>query len=259
MKIGICTQSLRMPLKQALVAASEIGARGVCINARRELHGQDLSRTALRHLLKMFEDLNLKTAALTFPTRRGFGVLADLDRRVAATKEAMSQARSLGAAVLTITPGEIPLDDESPERHLLRDVLVDLGHHGQRVGAIPALTTGRTAPDDVAAFLSEIPDGLIGIDLDPAQLIIHGHSATQAAQVLGRHVLHVTIADAVYDITAGRGDEVQLGRGTVDYPAILGALEEFEFRGWLSVRRGESSHPDEDLRNGVSWLASIED
>ena len=247
-----------MPLKPSLALASEIGAQGVRLNARTELRGQDLSRTALRHLLKIFDDLNLKVAALAFPTRRGFSTIEQLDQRVAAAKAAMSHARSLGASVLIITPGEIPPDD-SPLRPLLRDVLIDLGHHGQRVGAFPTLTTGLTAPEDLAALLDELPEGLLGVDLDPAQLLIHGHSASHAAQVLGRHVLHVTTSDAVYDISAGRGEEVQLGRGTVDYPAVLGALEEHEYRGWLNIRRTAAANPAQDLSDAVSWLMSMEE
>ena len=61
-----------MPFKQALATAAEIGAEAVEINARSDLKPGELSRTGVRHLRKMLADLNLKVAAVNFPTRRGY-------------------------------------------------------------------------------------------------------------------------------------------------------------------------------------------
>ncbi len=100
LKTAIRLESLRQPFKKALVTAAEIGAEGVEINGRTEFRASEMSRTAIRHLRKMLADLNLKVSAVHFPTRRGFGESADLDRRIEATKSAMVMAYELGCNVV---------------------------------------------------------------------------------------------------------------------------------------------------------------
>ena len=47
----------------------------------------------------MLADLNLQVSSVYFPTRRGYGVTDDLDRRIEATKSAMDMAFELGCSV----------------------------------------------------------------------------------------------------------------------------------------------------------------
>jgi len=100
LKTAIRLESLRQPFKKALITAANLGADGVEINGRTELRPADMSRTAVRHLQKMLSDLNLKVSAIHFPTRRGYGVAEDLDRRIDATKSAMTMAYELGCNVV---------------------------------------------------------------------------------------------------------------------------------------------------------------
>ena len=95
LKKGVKLECLRLPFKKALETAARIGADGVEINARTELKPAELSQTGIRHLRKMLSDLNLKVAAVHFPTRRGYDETDDLDRRLQATKDAMAMALSL--------------------------------------------------------------------------------------------------------------------------------------------------------------------
>ena len=92
LRIGIVTASLRQPLRTALQTAARLGAAAVEIDARGELRPDELSETGRRQLRKLLDDLGLKVAAVAFPTRRGYDVADDLDRRVAATKQAMQMA-----------------------------------------------------------------------------------------------------------------------------------------------------------------------
>ena len=99
-KIGIQTRSLRQPLRQALRTAARLGADGVEIDARTELRPGELSRTGLREFHKLLDDLNLRVSAVAFPTRRGYDVPDDLERRVLATQAAMRFAATLRTDVV---------------------------------------------------------------------------------------------------------------------------------------------------------------
>ena len=70
-KLGIELASLRLPLKKGLLTARELGAEAVEIDARHELRPEDLSRTGVRQVRKMLDDLNLRVSAVSFRTRRG--------------------------------------------------------------------------------------------------------------------------------------------------------------------------------------------
>ena len=134
------------PFKKALITAASIGAEAVEIDARTELDMRDLSDSAIRHISKLLEDQGLAVSALTFQTRRGYNVYADLDRRVDATKRAMQLAYRLGAKVVVNRFGRVPEESTHPDFEMLRDVLTEIGEYGQRVGVCLAGRTGAGRP-----------------------------------------------------------------------------------------------------------------
>jgi sugar phosphate isomerase/epimerase len=93
--------------------------------------------------------------------------------------------------------------------------------------------------------------------LHPSGLIVGGHSPHDAVTELGPHVLHVHACDAVRDVAAGGAMEVELGRGMADLPTLLGRLTEFDYQGWVTVERRESSDPDAEIGNAVAYLHSL--
>ena len=66
----------------------------------------------------------------------------------------------------------------------------------------------------------------------------------EAVEALGPRILHVHARDGVRDLARGRGLEVPLGRGSADFPGLLGALENFSYRGYFTIAR-EAIQPDE--------------
>jgi sugar phosphate isomerase/epimerase len=86
--------------------------------------------------------------------------------------------------------------------------------------------------------LGELPEGAIGIDFDPAGLLLYGHDPVEAMNQLSASILHFRARDAVRDRDMpGGGTEVQLGRGSVDTPALLAGLEEHAYSGYVTVER----------------------
>jgi sugar phosphate isomerase/epimerase len=256
LRIGIQTRSLRQPLKQALRTAARLGADGVEIDARNELPPAELSQTGVREFNKLLEDLNLRVSAVAFPTRRGYDVVDDLDRRVAATQAAMRFARELRCEVVINRVGQAPADASEPRFRHLVEALTALGVYGDRVGVRLAAQTGSEYPQDLLRLIEVLPDHTVGVDLHPTALILSGHSPIEAIQALGPHVLHVHARDAIRD-AAGRGREVELGRGAADLPAVLGALTEFDYRGWVTIERHHSPEPVSEIENAVAFLRSL--
>lgn len=262
LKIALQTAGLRQPLAQALHTAARLGAVGVEIDARNELRPAELTQTGVRQLRKMLDDLNLRVAAVSFPTNRGYDNVADLDRRIAATKDAMRLAFQLGAPVVVNHVGMVPPqpaegEPESREWNTLVEALADLGKFGQHIGALLAATTGSESGPELARLLAALQPGSIGVDFNPGNLVVNEHDPIAAVAALGPSILTVHATDGVRELAKRRGIEVQLGRGSVDWPALLGALEEHGYRGWYTIERRLAQDPEREFAQAIGFLKQM--
>lgn len=257
LKIGVELAGLRLPLKKALEAAAQLGVEAVQLDARGEITPRELSQTGLRQLRKMLEDLRLRVSAVAFRTRRGYDTTDDLEPRIAATKSAMEFAHALGAEVVVNHVGRVPADQQSQPWRTLVEVLSELGRHGHRVGALLAATTGTESGEDLARLLAALPERAIGVDLDPANLVTGGFSPLEAVASLGPSILHVHATDAVWEPAAGRGSRVTLGHGTADFPALLAALDEHRYQGYVTVAQHAAADPLEQAAQAIRYLRDL--
>ena len=162
-------------------------------------------------LRKLFEDLNLRVAAIGFPTRRGYNVAEYLEGRVAATKDAMRMAYELGSSIVVNQVGRVPASRDAPDWPIMLEALTDLGTYGHRIGATLTAETGSESGEDLARLIAALPDGSLGATFNPGNLIINGFVPLDAVAAFGRHILYVHAKDGVRDLARGRGDEVPLG------------------------------------------------
>lgn len=257
LKIAVQLASLRLPVRKGLIAAARMGASAVEIDARGELRPQDLTGTALREFRRLLEDHNLRVSAVGFHTRRGYDVAEGLERRLAATKAAMKMAADLRAPVVVNQVGGVPPEPSGRTWNQLVDALTDLSRYGQRVGSLLAAQTGSESGPDLVRLIAALPEGGIGVDLDPGNLIINSFSPREAVLALGLHILHVHATDGVRDLARGRGLEVPLGRGSADYPALLGALEDYQYRGDFTIARRDCEHPEYEIGEAVKYLRNL--
>jgi sugar phosphate isomerase/epimerase len=256
LRIGIQTRSLRLPLRRAIDVAAQLGADGIEIDARSELPPGELSQTGLREFRKLLADRKLSVSAVSFLTRCGYDSPEDLERRVMATQGAMRFAETLGANVVINRVGQVPEESDSRFGALV-EVLSGLGVFGDRVGARLAAQTGVASGPQLARLLAALPDQTIGVDLHPSALIHHGNDPAEAVSVLGSNVIHVHACDAVRDLGQRQVIDVELGRGTADLPNLLGQLEEFNYRGWITIECPNSRDPISEMSDAVAYLRSL--
>ena len=216
-----------------------------------------MGRTAVRHLSKMLSDLNLKVCAVHFPTRRGFDVPDDLEPRIEATKSAMSMAYELGCNVVVNRIGRIPEDPKSDRWQTMVEAMTDIGNHAQKTGAWLAAQTGTEDGDTLKGFIDSLPPMSLGVDFDPGDLMINGFSATDAMRQLASHVMSFRARDAVRDLAQGRGLEVQLGRGSIEWASLLGALEEHDYQGFVTVDRTTDANPAAECGQAMEYLTNL--
>lgn len=256
-KVGVQLASLRMPLKQGLLTAARMGAAAVEFDARNELRPEEISHTGVRQIRKMLEDLNLRVSCLSFRTRRGYHVTEDLDRRVEATRQALKLAYDLGSSVVVNHVGRVPDENDTTAWNNMLHALTDIGRYGQRVGATLAAETGTETGAELLRLISALPPASLGVDLNPANLIVHNQSPREAVKALGAHILHVHANDGTRDLAQGRAIEVPLGRGSAEFPELLATLEEHQYRGYITVERKGSDNPLAEIEQAVMFLKNL--
>jgi len=136
------------PQKIMLQLKKGLNAEGVEINGRTQLHPATMSRTAVRHFLKTLGDLNLSVAAIHFPTRRSYGEVEDLERRIDATKAAMSMAYELGCNVVVNRIGNIPEQGTDNRQQPVTETMKALAEHVAHFrarDAVQDLSLGQTS------------------------------------------------------------------------------------------------------------------
>ncbi len=243
-----------------MITARELGADAVELDARSaDLRPLMQSATALRQLRKLLGDLELRVSAVGFRTRRGYDTLDDLEARIAATRQAMRFARAVGARFVVNQIGFVPepSEEETEGFRLLAGVLRDLGTFGHHEGALLVAETGAEGPAALRRLLDAVPPGTFGVDLNPGNLIINGRAPLELIEAIGSEILHVHASDAVRDLARRRGLEVALGRGVADYPALLGALEERDYRGDITIQRLQSDDPVYEIGQAVKYLRGM--
>lgn len=255
-KIAAQTRCFAQSIKKALHTAAGLGCNGVQIDARSELTPAELSETGVRQFRKMLNDLNLQVASIAFPTRRGYANPVDLQPRLEATSAAMQFASRLGARVLVGNLGPLPDADDEDAMSSLRDAIQSLANQGDRLGVRLVVQSASDAAE-LDQFVSGLPEGTLSLDLHPARLISQGVNPAEFVNCVGRHIAHVHATDGVYDLASGQAIEVELGRGTADFSELLGLLEEYGYRDWLTIERRSSSQPIEEIGNAVSFLRSL--
>ncbi len=256
LRIAVAASCLNLPLREILPAAAEIGAQGLQFDARNDLRPDELSETGRRQFLKVMAESNLAVSSLSFASRRSLHNLEDLDRRIAAIKTAMQFAAHLGTQVLTLRAGRIPSDPESIGYLTLRDVMNDIVRHGNHIGVVAALTPCGDSPAELSRLLNDITTGPVGIDFDPAGLVITGHSPVKAVRELHQWVFHIQARDGLQDVD-GSGIEVPLGRGELDWQEFIATLDEINYRGWITATRTTGEDRAGDVARAIKYLRSL--
>lgn len=255
-RLAVATRCLEMPLRASLQAAVNCGAEGVQFDVRDELRPAELTESGRRDLRHFLDELGLQVAGATFPLRRALTDEHELDRRIAALKQAMRWAFDLQARVLTFRLGRLPTNWDGKEAQTLREILDDLARHANHVGVVLAVTPARDSAADLKQVLSAIQTGPIGIDFDPAQFVMAAHDPIAALRTLHAFTDHVQLRDGLSDIDSG-GAETPVGQGAVPWIEVLATLGEIEYSGWLTAIRSQGSDKPGDLRQAITYVRRL--
>ncbi len=253
LKIGVRLESLGLPLRRGLQEAARMGVRGVMVDAVGDLSPNTLSQTGRREFRNLLRTYNLELTALGCPLRRGLDEAQDQQPRIDRVRKVMTLAFDLGPRVVVLAAGRAPEADDDRGRRL-REALRDLSQFGDRTGAVLALQTGAESGATLRQFLNEFDTGSLGVNLDPANLLMAGFDPVQAIQDLAGKIVHITARDARRTAANRALQEVPLGHGDIEWMGLLATLEGAEYRGWIVVERETGDNRLADVASGVGFL-----
>jgi sugar phosphate isomerase/epimerase len=257
LKIGIRLESLELPLRRALQEAERLGVAGVQVDARGDLAPNALSQTGRREFRHLLRSHNLELTGVGCPLRYGLDLPENQEARIDHVKQVLGLSFDLGPRVAIVQAGQIPTDPQAPAYLLLSEALRALGHHGDRTGTTLALETGLESGEVLCQFLAHFDTGGLGVNLDPANLLMHGFDPVESTRALRGWIKHLHAKDARRASASRSGQEVPLGHGDIDWMGFLGLLEEIEYRGWITIERESGSDRIGDVAAGVALLRRL--
>jgi L-ribulose-5-phosphate 3-epimerase len=180
--------------------------------------------------------------------------------RVEALKRGADFATLLGITDVTTHCGFIP---ENPGTTEFREVVIairEVAQYCKGLGLYFNFETGQETPITLMRTIAEIGLDNLGINLDPANLLLYGKAnPCDAVDIFRSYVRGVHVKDGMYP-TEGRnlGEEMPVGDGLVNFPVLIRKLLKYDYKGALIIER-EISGPQQktDILRAKELLLAI--
>lgn len=276
--IGVRSNNFRLPLRESIAKAAEIGCRGIQLQATDgETAAENMNKAARRELLKYTQDLGLEFSALCGDFGgHGFMDPSENPMRIERSKRVMEMALDFGCHIVTTHIGVVPEDTSIRRYSILHDACEKLGSIGQNLGCTFAIETGPEPSALLRTFLDSLSTRGMGVNFDPANLaMVIGEDIPGAVKNLAPYIVHTHAKDGRMliktkpEIIYGAFDESQLetgiegvqyfietplGTGDVPFDAYCKALDEIGFKGYLCIEREVGGDPVGDITLAVNFL-----
>jgi len=193
----------------------------------------------------------------------GFIPLATRAEREQRTKDVSHFAKDIGVKSIACHVGFVPEDKKHPDYIAVRDLVRRICDHAALHGQTFAMETGQEPADILLEFLHDVDRKNLGINFDPANLIMYGSGdPIQAVEVLHEHLISVHCKDGVWPPKmpeGALGTEQPLGEGAVGMDKFIAKLRQVGYKGTLNVEReiDDLAKKKADMQMGVDLLKRL--
>jgi len=174
-----------------------------------------------------------------------------------ATARAMAVlAANAGIGIVTMHAGFIPHDASDPERGVMVDRLRVLTDVFAAEGVHLALETGQESAETLQAALDEIDRPMLGVNFDPANMLLYGSGdPTRAMELLAPRITALHLKDAKPPSAPGEwGTETSLGQGDVDWDAFFTIARELPREVDAVIEREGGDRRVAEIREAVDFV-----
>lgn len=169
-------------------------------------------------------------------------------------------AHRIGLTDVATHMGFIPECPFDPNFEPLCDAIRTVAQHLKTNGQYLLFETGQETPVTMLRCFEQVGMDNLGVNLDTANLILYGKAnPVDALDVFGKYVRNLHAKDGFYPVNGhDLGEEVRLGDGKVDFPALFRKLKELGYDAYVTIEREISGEQqDEDIRHAKVYLETI--
>jgi sugar phosphate isomerase/epimerase len=181
-------------------------------------------------------------------------------RRVGEQKRAADFAKGLGVPAIITHLGFIPENAADPVFAEVVAAVREVAEHCQKLGLEYWFETGQETPVTMLRLIQQVGTGNLGVNLDPANLILYGRgNPVDALDVFGAYVRNVHAKDGLYPTDPMKlGREVKVGEGRVRFPDLVRQLKTIGFAGEFIIEREiKGDQQRKDIAETVGYLRNL--
>lgn len=278
--IGVMVESFRTDFGTALKLARQVGAQGIQMYASRGERTPDtLNDSARRELLDRVKSEGLVFSALCGDFGKGFGVREQNAELIEKSKRVMDMAKELETDVVTTHIGVVPTDPNHDRYKIMQEACHELAEYADSLGGHFAIETGPETASTLKGFLDGLGSRGVAVNFDPANFVmVTGDDPVRGVRTLADYIVHTHAKDGrklldlppeviygvvepvdIEDVIAEGAafEELPLGKGSVDFPGWLKALEEIGYKGFLTIEREVGADPTADITLAADTLRAL--
>lgn len=270
-RVGVCSWSWRLPMKEVAAEMDKAGVKGIHLAlgpfiAPDKRHGAAEDAATLTFVKAKIATGEWKLMSTMVGTvgedystletiRRTGGIVPDehweANKKIVTAGAKLTQ--ELGCKYMSTHAGFL---DESDPAALAKYIerVSWMRDECAKYGVTLILESGQETAEDLAKFMRKVRG--IGINFDPANMILYDKGRPMAAlRTLRPWIKQIHVKDAKRTKTPGTwGEEVRWGDGEVGGKAFIAALEQSGFSGNYVVEREAGNDRPGDIRHAVEGL-----
>ncbi len=180
--------------------------------------------------------------------------------RIDALRQVSDFAKMLGVGQVQTHCGFIPEDPADALYPGAVEAIRTVAQHCQNNGQHFLMETGQETPTTMSRMIRDVNMPNLAVGLDTANLILYGKAnPVDAVDILGPHIRSIHAKDGHWPTNPSNlGEEVQIGKGIVDFKTVFTKLHRIGYTGAVTIER-ETSGPQqiEDVRQEKLYLEKI--
>ena len=199
-KIGVMLDSFRLPVDEALIKAAEVGGQGLQVYATYgEMAPENLDSAKRKEFLRKVKAQGLVISALCGDLGKGFTDPGLNPELIEKSKRILDLAVELETNVVTTHIGRVPDDPADDTYKIMQAACRELAEYADSLKAHFAIETGPEPAARLRAFLDTLGSTGVGVNFDPANLVMVSGDNDLAAGVhrLAKYIVHTHAKDGM--------------------------------------------------------------
>lgn len=159
--------------------------------------------------------------------------------RVQNLKQGSDFAKKLGVKQIATHMGFLSENCNTDEYEQLVLAIREVAEYAKSNGQYLLFETGQETPITLMRTIECVGTGNLGINLDPANLILYGKgNPCDAVEIFGKYIMDIHAKDGNYPTDFMKlGEEKRLGDGHVNFPLFIRKLKEVGYNGSVTIER----------------------